>query len=74
MKAVELKKKIEEESARAGIVLTEDELNAKVIEFSEMDPDALERVVGGLCSIFFGTCDRNHDCWSNEYCGLAVKL
>lgn len=74
MKAEEIKKKIAEKSAKSGMVLSEDELNAKVIELSEMDPDSLERVCGGHCSIFFGNCDKNHDCWSNEYCGLAVKL
>ena len=74
MNTEEIKKKIAEESARAGMELTEDELNAKVIEFSEMDLDALERVSGGHCDIFFGDCDRNYNCWSNDYCGLAVRL
>ena len=74
MNAAEIKKKIAEESARAGKVLTEDELNAKVIEFSEMDPDSMERVSGGHCSIFFGDCDKNYNCWSDDYCGLAVRL
>lgn len=73
MNKEEIKKKIAEESARAGTALTEDELNAKVIEFSEMDLDALERVSGGHCSTLYGNCDSTFWCWSNDLCYVSER-
>ena len=73
MKAEELKKKIAEESARAGRALTEDELNAKVIEFSEMDSEALERVSGGHCSSLYGSCDSTFWCWRDDLCYVGER-
>ena len=60
----ELKARILEEAKNQGITLTEDELNAKVLEISKMDPEKLERLSGG--KLF--NCDYNNLCWSEAQC------
>lgn len=65
MEANELKKRIFDEAATHGITLTEDELNAKVLEASRMDPGKLDRLNGGGR---FVNCDTDLLCWSDYVC------
>lgn len=66
MNTNDLKKRISEEAQKKGISLTEDELNAKVLEASRMDSDKLERLSGGWD--FVVCCDYDTFCWSDFLC------
>lgn len=71
MNTNEIKDRIIKESRQNGITLTEDELNAKVLEASQMDPDKLERLSGGHifhCDTSEFNCDENYYCWSDYLC------
>lgn len=60
-----IKDRILMEARQNGITLTEDQLNAKVLEASQIDPDTLERLSGG--GLVFD-CNRDHYCWSDYLC------
>ena len=61
----ELRARILEEAKHRGITLTEDELNAKVLEASQMDPEKIERLSGGK---YVFNCDESLFCWSDFMC------
>ena len=60
----ELKKRIAAEAASHNINLTEDELNAKVLEASRIEPEKLDRLNGG----WLANCDETYLCWSDYLC------
>lgn len=66
----EIRAAILEEAKKHGIVLTEDELNAKILEISKMDPEKVERLNGG--GIF--NCDRHDFCWSDYMCVFSYII
>lgn len=61
----EIRERILEEARHHGLTLTEDELNAKVLEAGRLEPDKLERF-NGSGGIF--NCDRYNYCWSDYRC------
>lgn len=63
----ELKIKIKEEAEKQGITLTEDELNAKVLEVSKMDQEKLDRLNGGG-AVF--NCTKEYLCWEDYICAI----
>lgn len=69
MSTNEIRDRILEEARQQGITLTEDELNAKVLEVSQIDPEKLDRVNGG--KLF--NCDLVRYCWSEYRCSVFSK-
>ena len=54
----EMKKLVLDAAKEKGVTLDENELDAKLLEMSKLDPDELENVNGGLCGqSWFQTCD-----------------
>ena len=53
MNIEELKKSVLEQAAKNGKVIDENELNAKILEFSNMDSAELDKLSGGSSSCEF---------------------
>lgn len=65
MDANKIKDMILAECERNEVKLTEDELNEKVMEATELDLDKLERLSGGsICT----SRDLASACWKDYYC------